>query len=261
MSNTVVGLFIPVYHREAKVRACFDALVRMHQDRRVDLHVRVGFNGGSPTLFEYINDGVPMGWCDSYAVCNPGGNTGKGAIVNRMVSELADFVRVDYVISLDSDIIVRAPYWVERFVDAFLTCPRWKDLGGLSAQQDGECCHVLTNNPETFDSAMKVYNYTVVPENEGVAGGAILTPYHVWRTLGGYRAHRIYASDDADYMLACAQHNLLIPVVNNDVVTVFHPPGDDPEYRGWKLRAAREKLSLDETNGFYEGGSEHAGAV
>lgn len=253
MSKTVVGLFIPVYHREAKVRACLEALAKMQQDPIDEIHVRIGFNGGPTSLLAYLENGVPKGWYESYAVYNPMANVGKGTIVNKMVEDLAEYGRPDYVISLDSDIVVQHPHWVENFISMFEMCPRWKDLGGVAAQQEGECCHVLTNNPKTLPSFLPGCTYTVVPDNEGVAGGAILTPYRVWRTLGGYRAHRIYASDDADFMFACAQHKLIVPVVSDRAVTVLHPTGDDTDYREWKLRAARDKLSPDEVPGFYEG--------
>lgn len=260
MLDAIVGLFIPVYYRETKVRACLDALAQMEHGHFLEIHVRIGFNGGPPSLLEYLEKGVPAGWYNTYSVINFGSNIGKGAIVNRMVAHVAEHARLDYVISMDSDIVVGHPLWVENLVVAFEQCPRWKDLGGLSAQQNGECCHVLDNKPETLSSTTSDYSYIIVPENEGVAGGAILTPYHVWRTLGGYRAHRIYASDDADFMFACAKHNLLIPVVNDARVTVFHPPGDDSDYRAWKLRAARDKLSPSELNGFYERTAGHGNA-
>jgi len=249
MRETVVGMFIPVYYREEKVRACLGALVGIFDENDLELHVRVGYNGGPPTLLHHLEQPEWYASFDTYGVYMPGNNVGKPKIVNDMVRTLAAERRLDYVISLDSDIIVQGDHWIRRFVDAFERCKLWRDLGALSAQQIGECCHVLGDACVKYKSADLTYTYFHPPRNEGVAGAAILTPYHVWRALGGYPATRIYANDDAHYALALHEHGLLMMVV--DEVAVLHPPGDEPEYVGWKARAVKDMLRPGEERGLY----------
>lgn len=165
-----------------------------------------------------------------------------------MVSTIANETHLDYVLSYDSDMVVEDELWLAKYVDAFEQFLYWSDLGALAAQQSGECCHIMDKDPIRYKS--QDFNYVTRAGNEGVAGGALLTPYHVWRTIGGYHAHRIYASDDGHYALSCAQRGLLMCIVNE--VVLRHPENDDPAYSAWKHRAVADKLSEDERLGFYK---------
>jgi hypothetical protein len=249
-----------VYHRDEKVINCFNALKDTVIPDGWRVHTFVGFNGGSPELKNYLVSWEgKLRFFDTinpafYQVLDYGENLGKPAIVNRMVDSMADSVPFNYVLSYDSDLVAQDPEWLWKFVEAFEFFPKWKDLGALSAQQTGHCCHVLKNSTSYSgsnysESRYAGYTYQSVPRNEGIAGGAILTPYHVWRTIGGYLANRIYGADDAHYALALHQHNLLMCVV--DQVSLYHPPGDDPAYSEWKQKACRDGLSGDELKGFY----------
>ena len=250
MLDVVVGLFIPVYHREAKVKDCLKSLACLAPLDSIGLHVRVGFNGGPDSLKKYLVDEVQntLDAADTYDVYDPGSNIGKPQVVNAMVNQLSETFPLDYVLSMDSDIIVQDPLWLEKFLQAYKEFPDPGRLGCLSAQQLGHCCHALRSEPIIFKSGH--YTYVTGAYNEGVAGGAILTPYRVWRDIGGYRAKRVYASDDAHYALDCHLRNLLMCIVNE--VAVQHPYGDEPGYVDWKVRAARGEVSADESKGFYE---------
>jgi len=248
-TKPIVGLFIPVYHRDDKVRACFESLLKTDKTC-VEWHVAVGFNGGSDELRYYLEMEVPRRdypW-DGYEFVSYNTNIGKPEMVNRLVKRMANCVLLDYVLSYDSDMIAEDPRWLLNFVEAFEDNPKWADTGALAAQQMGNCCHVL-NDKVIHTRGNRHYTYISVPNNEGIAGGAILTPYHVWRTLGGYLANRIYGADDAHYALALHQHNLLMSVV--DEVKLIHPHGDDQAYSQWKLRAVKDALSADELKGHY----------
>jgi len=250
---TTVGLFIPVYHRDSKVRACLESLKSMRQSFELDVHVMVGINGASLELREWLSSmrpsiDNPYPW-DSYEVYDYGENLGKPKMVNRLVEAMASKRKIDYVISCDSDMVAHNPTWVYEFVHAFECFPIWKDLGCLATQQTGECCHVLDKDPIHYTSPCGRYTYTTTAGNDGVAGGCIITPYYVWRTIGGYFANRLYASDDGHYVLSCAQRGLVMAVVNE--VSLEHPGGDDPAYRAWKLRAVTDSLTPEEMKGFY----------
>lgn len=250
--HTVVGIFVPVYYREEKVRACIGSLMGIHPVNGMDVHLMVGINGASQQLRSLLLDemcGEKMPWT-SYKAWDFGENVGKPKAVNLLVNMMAKDMHLDYVVSCDSDMVATDSQWLYRFVDAFEEFPDWANLGCLSTDQDGERCHVLDKDPFYFKSNDGKYSYVTRAGNEGVAGGCIITPYHVWRTIGGYHAHRIYASDDGHFALACAQRGLTMAVVNE--VTLIHPPGDDQAYSMWKYRATSDTLSDEERKGFYE---------
>jgi len=261
MNSTVVGVIVPVYHREEKVKASIESLLRTNTLceihgilNRVSMHVMVGVNGASESLKKFLikPPGIERfryGNGDYRAGFSPN-NQGKPKMVNGLVRELASRVKLDYVLSFDSDLVAEDPDWLLSMIEAFRVFPQWEDLGALSTNQTGACCHVLDKDPINFGSNWNgrgYYSYTTRAGNEGVAGGALMTPYHLWRAIGGYTAHRIYASDDGHYALECARRDLLMCVVNE--VGLFHPPGDDQEYIEWKRRAITDGLSEEEAEG------------
>lgn len=258
MHVDVVGIFVPVYHREDKVVESIKSLLatdvlwgKSGVPERVSMQVMVGVNGASKSLMKFLAN--PPGLerfkytFGDYRIYKAPRNVGKPRIVNDMVVDLAGTVHMDYVLSYDSDMVAKDPLWLLRMLEAFRMFPMWRDLGALSANQAGECCHVIDKDPVKWTAGR--YSYTSRAGNEGVAGGVLLTPYHVWRTIGGYTAHRIYASDDGHYALECARRNLLMCVVNE--VELYHPPGDDQEYIEWKRRAVANRLFPEEYEGIW----------
>jgi len=250
-----IGMFIPVYHREDKVRRCFESLLeKLQVPEGANLHVRVGYNGGPPVLKEYLTTEVParlnkrLPGSTSYEVYEPGRNLGKPKIVNHMATTLAAKTPINWVLSFDSDLVL-VDSFLDRLLEAYAAFPEPKRLGALSANQLEGNCHRLTAAPVVFSSGK--YTYVTQDRNQGVAGGALLTPYHVWKSLGGYRAHRVYASDDGDYTEALAIHNLLICMVKEVAVVHPHPALEDPAYFEWKRKAVQNSLSQEEAEGPY----------
>lgn len=252
MRENNIGIFIPVYHRDDKVRACINSLLDMEKVEGLHTRVMIGINGASYILRDWlindIRDKANERW-SSYETCDFCGNIGKPEAINKLVKLATTDRRLDYVVSCDSDMVAKDPRWLAKLVEAFELFPEWKDLGCLSTEQSGERCHVLDKDPFTYRSLDGRYTYVTRAGNEGVAGGCLITPYHVWRTLGGYHAHRLYASDDGHFALSCAQHNLLMCVVNE--VVLEHPRGDDPGYSSWKHRALSDTLKDEEKKGYY----------
>jgi len=258
MHVDIVGIFVPVYHREDKVVESVKSLLatdalwtRGGLPERVSMRIMVGVNGASKSLTRFLArpDGLEKFRYKfgDYRLYKPPTNMGKPKIVNRMVEDMAAGTHMDYVLSYDSDMVARDPLWLLRMLEAYRSHPMWRDLGALSANQEGGCCHVLDKDPVRWEGGG--YSYTSRAGNEGVAGGALLTPYHTWRAIGGYTGHRIYASDDGHYALECARRNLLMCVVNE--VSLYHPPGDDREYIEWKHRALTDTLGEDELRGIW----------
>ena len=262
MRTYSVGIFVPVYHRDDKVKASIESLLRTKvlgfssggMPWCVQMHVMVGINGASDELRNFLVS--PPGAkkmiysFGDYRIYAPSRNLGKPKIVNDMVKDMAYRTHLDYVISFDSDMVIEDDGWLLKMVEAFGAFPKWADLGALSTNQTGACCHVLEPDPIRFESNWTghgYYSYTTRAGNEGVAGGTLMVPYHIWRAIGGYTAHRIYASDDGHFALECARRDLLMCVVNE--VGLFHPPGDDQSYIEWKRRACTNSLSEEEAEG------------
>jgi len=250
MIKKKVGIFVPVYHRDNKTKKSISSLLETEArdtSIEIELSIYIGINGASQELLSYIEEKKQefLNKGMRYEVFKSKTNIGKPKIVNIMVECLA--TEIDYVISYDSDMIVTDPYWVLKFVKIFESYKGDKKIGALCSQQSGNCCHVLDKDPFIYTAG----DFTLITRagNEGVAGGVLVTPFSIWESLGGYMAHRVYASDDAHYALSCANNNLLMAVVKE--IEVYHPFEDDSGYVDWKARAARDLLMPEELGGYF----------
>ncbi|MBD3260716.1 MAG: hypothetical protein GF334_03430 [Candidatus Altiarchaeales archaeon] len=252
MPKTIhVGIFVPVYHREDKVIKSLQSLYdtqRGSGDYILEISVAVGINGARPSLLRYLEEEVRNEFTRRewpYYTEKPMVNLGKPLIVNRMVEQLSTLQPLDYIVSYDSDMIARDKGWLLSIIDVFENYHGNQDIGAICPNQTGENCHVLTPNPVTIKWGQ--YHLVSRVGNEGVAGGVLVTSRSRWEQLGGYYAHRIYASDDGHYALACAQNNLLMCVIKE--VSVLHPHGDEPQYVEWKSKATGDRLTEKERFG------------
>jgi hypothetical protein len=243
---TSVGIYVPIYHRNDYVMRSLSTLIETDIS---DLNVsfNFGINGADSHLRSFLVDiynelhtrGIMI------RVTSPAVNIGKPKIINELVE--VTIPKPQYIVSYDSDIVVTDKLWLKKVLEVFTLYQGDTPLGAVCPQQTGNCCHVLDKDPIEYVAGP--YPLASRAGNEGVAGGVLVTPYKVWQQLGGYEAHRVYASDDGHYALSCANNNLLMAVALN--ISVEHPHEKDPKYSDWKQRAARDLLADDEKKGFY----------
>ena len=243
-----VGIFSPVYHRNKEVeKFLITLLLSNFSDHEV--YFFIGINGADSNLRYFISS-YSEAVCDKFkkiVVYDPEENIGKPALVNIMVSESKDQAGedLDYVISLDSDFVMIDSEWLNKLVWIFENKGSLP-IGALCSNQIGASCHDLSGG--VFVSSVGSFHVIFRNGNEGIAGGLLMTPKLLWDKIGGYFGHRIYASDDGHYALACAQMGLIMGMVPE--VNFFHPASEDPGYVSWKKKAMSDSLVEEEKKGF-----------
>lgn len=244
-----VGIFSPIYHRNKEVQKFLINLLYSNFSNH-DTYLCLGINGADNNLRYFISS-YAEAVSDRFKkilIIDPEENVGKPAIVNTMVKSLEEQIgkEVDYIVSMDSDLVTVDFNWLNKFQIVFDNYAETPVLGALCANQSGENCHILNVDPMVCN----VGDYHIVTRagNEGIAGGVLMTPNKIWKELGGYSAHRLYASDDGHYALACANKRYLMGMVQE--VTFYHPHANNPEYSSWKHRATSDTLSEEEKKGF-----------
>jgi len=252
-----VGIFIPVYYRKDSVKRSIESLASttLKADAfQIRACVYVGVNGAGKELNHFLNT-VARKILEAagfeYVVRDWGKNVGKPATVNSLVKLHRSHSTLDYIVSYDSDIVITDKMWLIKFIDAFEKWQGPKQLGALAADQTGHNCHVI-KRPVSYKAGS--YNIVSQEGNFGIAGAVIFTPTKVWDLVGGYKAHRIFASDDGHFVRACYKHKLIMGVLKE--VSVLHPTDKNTNYTDWKFRAARDQLKPDEMQGFKFGAAE-----
>jgi len=253
--NINIGIFIPVYHREKFVQDSLNSIgstLILNEKYILRTSIWIGVNGASEDLSSYLLDFCKKDQrAGSRNVLFHPKNIGKPSSVNTLVNIADGQAPLDYVVSYDSDMVVTDPGWLLKLVEIYEEFPvAWGNarIGALCPAQAVGNCHVLDKDPFTY----KFGNYTLVGRagNQGVAGGVLFTSMHVWKAVGGYYAHRIYASDDGHFMLSCSKLGLMCLVVQE--VSLIHPVEIDPQYASWKVRACHDQLFPHELNGFWK---------
>ena len=253
MKTIHVAVCIPIYHRDQKVvDCCTESLdIRTKSEAyQLDVTIAIGVNGASESLKTYLEGLKEPLEARGYHYClyQPPFNLGKPKMVNRLVEDVVAGGPVDYVVSMDSDMVVKDHDWLLKFVEILENAHLDMSIGALSANQTGECCHLLDEDPVI--RTYKKYHLIGRIGNNGIAGGLLVVPYTVWEKIGGYRSHRKYASDDGHLCLDCANNELIVCMVKE--IYAYHPKEDDTGYIEWKQRAVRDQLSGDEKIGYYK---------
>lgn len=250
MQITKILAVLPLYHKEEETLDCLKAFSETNLEG-LGLSVVLAVNGASETFLDKLKGiqtgdlpGIPNG-ASAHMLQLP--NPGKGVAVNTAVSIYAQ--HPDFILSLDSDMVPVSPLWLRILTDSYqrLVLDPSCRLGALATQQVGMCCHVPV---EPRFHTYKEFSYTFARHNQGIAGGCILTPYSVWCELGGYKAHRVYGSDDAFYMQDLHEAGYEAAIAENCVL--YHPSNTDPCYADWKRRACQDKLTEKEMKGYFE---------
>ena len=247
-SLTNVVICLPVYHQDHKVKDCLESLFNNTQADDVSITVAIGINGANDELVDAINKYTS--WPSAHSNINKviiedfGKNLGKGACVNRLV-QIAATSETNYVVSMDSDLIVKGATWLSTLINAHCVSSRYEKVGGISADQEVSSCHLEKGYGVLVYDSITFRKYD---GNNGVAGGLLLIPYKVWNQFGGYKAHNLYGSDDGHFGQDCAVNGMSV-LLCKDVV-VIHPPETNADYAQWKQRSVKNELHLEEKTGY-----------
>lgn len=250
MSTSKVCLCIPVYHQAAKVLRCLESLRDHLSLEGIELTIGIGINGAEDSLINSINTiikelssiaGVRAAFANVYPT-----NLGKGAAVNELAKKIVnEYGLQDFVLSLDSDMVSIQDGWIPKLVQAYKVAKLYGTLGGVAVDQEGNSCHYTTGFLDLYYDSFHFYKYK---GNQGVAGGGLLIPMHVWQAVKGYNAFNLYGSDDGHFAHDCAVRNWDI-LLSKDV-RLIHPGEDNPDYAQWKVRSARNTLADQEKKGY-----------
>lgn len=247
LENTKILMVLPVYFQKEKVIKSLDSVLNLRLPVGVSADIAIGVNGADPALKLVLEGYLPVldrkGCFSSAYIKYFDINIGKGPSVNTLYQEMKG-KGYDFILSSDSDIIYPNSDTIALMLSAFKNVG---GLGGIAAEQIGNCCHWKHNHEVIVKGDLSLRYYR---ENQGVAGGVLLIPTDVWEKVGGYKTvpKSTYGGNDAFFMRDCFKNHLNVPVLEN--AKVFHPSETNPNYASWKRRSCRGDLSESEKNGF-----------
>lgn len=250
MSTSKVCLCIPVYHQGHKVIRCLESLRDNLSLGDVELVIGIGINGADEDLIKRIHTllnelsskpGVSAAFANVYPT-----NLGKGAAVNELVKKIiTEYGLQDFVLSMDSDMVSVQDGWIAKLVHAYNIAKHYGRLGGVAVDQEEHSCHQSTGYLDVIYDGTHFFKYT---GNNGIAGGGLLIPMHVWQSVKGYNAFNLYGSDDGHFMQDCS--SMKLDVLLSKDVRLLHPGEDNSDYAQWKVRSARNTLEEQEKKGY-----------
>jgi glycosyltransferase involved in cell wall biosynthesis len=244
---------LPIYHRNEETIASLTSW-KITDLKGIDLHMCLAVNGADDELMGFLDrycvgevEGLPKGMTENPSLYYHPDNPGKGVSVNNAVlaeekrtSEIRG--KVDFILSFDSDLIISDPSWLQILIRDYRRANDFYPTVAISSDQTGNCCHV-PEEPEHKEGLI------FAKENQGIAGGCLLVSHFFWKKVKGYKAHRVYGSDDGHFMLDA--HNDGNKVCISETCSLFHPFPSDADYQSWKVRACRDELGEEEKGGFY----------
>jgi hypothetical protein len=242
-----IGIFTPIYHRNDDVeKFLFSMIFSDFGSHEVSLNI--GINGADSFLRYFLDSYATklLGPFKAIRVFDAESNIGKPRIINEMVADQISQGPLDFIVSIDSDFVLMQSDWLIKMVSVYESFDHPVKLGALCSNQKGQNCHVLDKDPIIYPvNGCKVITRA---GNEGVAGGLLMSRGSTWEEIGGYHAHRLYASDDGHYALSCAQRGYVMGMLEE--VSFYHPFSNDPGYDQWKQRATKDALSTEEQSGY-----------
>lgn len=223
-----------MYYREEFAYNCAMSLVNTTK-LPINTHVTIAFgvNKSSDELIQQLQEITNIGSDNlSIRLFNFNENLGKASVVNK-ISRMFEF---DYLISMDGDMVCVQSDWLIHMIRAYSEFthrfPK-KPLGALCCNQIGNCCHAIKmTDPTTM--VCKLSNYTLIGnvENEGIAGGVLMTASSVWNAIGGYDDTKVYGGDDGYYCNQTLIRNHVAMYLQE--VSFYHPYDVNKKYQQWK---------------------------
>lgn len=242
-------MVLPIYFREEDTNTCLDSL-GITDIQGLTLSIVLAVNGSTDNQRAHIEERVSskglIPGASSKIMMFPG-NPGKGVSVNRVVDEESKSHKFDFILSLDSDMVVTDSSWLINLLSDFQIASESHRLGALACDQAGQCCHV-PDSPVTYTYNDRIFVGS--RGNQGQAGGCLLIKAEVWYLLKGYRAFRVYGSDDG-HLMADLNAKGWVCLIDKGV-SLYHPFQKDMAYCDWKRRACLDALSDKEKGGFFK---------
>lgn len=253
---------MPVYKRELLVLNSLRSLLDVTEpDNRINMRIALGINEMNDELREFITHEQENASKFPIKIYDFGDNLGKARAVNK-IAALENY-HFDFIVSMDSDMICIDPHWLSKMVTVYINYNKKPEitssrgpvrLGSLCVNQSGYNVHMCHENP----LKVRLGKYTIIssPGNYGVAGGVLMSDVGTWRELKGYKATKVYGTDDGHYSGACAATNRLAGYLNE--VSFYHPYEFNDTYRQWKnsIVAQREEGAMNTL--FYKSGDSDA---
>lgn len=253
---------MPVYKRELLVLNSLRSLLDVTEpDNRISMRIALGINEMNDELREFITHEQENASKFPIKVYDFGDNLGKARAVNKIAA--LEKYQFDFIVSMDSDMICIDPHWLSKMVTVYINYNNKPEiissrgpvrLGSLCVNQSGYNVHMCHENP----LKVKLGKYTIIssPGNYGIAGGVLMSDVGTWRELKGYKATKVYGTDDGHYSGACAATNRLAGYLNE--VSFYHPYEFNDTYRQWKnsIVAQREEGAMNTL--FYKTGDPDA---
>lgn len=251
MRKLNVLIAMPIYKRELLALNSIKSLLDITEpDERISVKIALGINEMNEELESFINYQQENASKFQIVVHDFNSNLGKARAVNKIAS-LEEY-KFDFIISIDSDMICVDPKWLSKMITVYINYNKKPDivssrgpvlLGSLCVNQMGYNVHLTHSNP----LKVKLGNYTIIssPGNYGVAGGVLMSDVGTWKQLKGYKATKIYGTDDGHYNGDCATHNKLAGYLNE--VSFYHPYEFNDTYRQWKngIVAQRDEVAMN----------------
>lgn len=246
MERKKIGIFISVYHRIPEFKRCMDSIL-MSDLTNHDVAIFVGFNGGYQDAEEYLIDvhhrfeKTPI----KFHTIVPNANIGKGKLVNLMSTYCSN---LDFLVSIDGDIEITCINWLDIMLESYYSA---KDngikIGALAPMFQEHDVHLFGQGCDVIKELSNKFHF-VYREDNVTAGPLFFIPIDAWKTIGGYEAHRIYASDDGHFCAAATKHGYKVGMIPE--ISVIHPFESNKDYINWKFQAA--KGEHDNEEGFYD---------
>lgn len=229
--NVKVLIAMPIYKRELLALNSIRSIAEKTSIDNIDVIFALGINEMNSELESYLTKYIDNSHLH-IVIEKFSTNLGKGGAINKLAS-LYDF---DYIISIDSDMICIDSNWLKNMIYIYETYNKTNKInkiGSLCTNQTGANCHAISyKDPNMIRTKINNFNIISHTSGSGVAGGVLMTDKDTWNSIGGYKAHRLYASDDGHYHGDCHKLNKLAGYI--DEIYFFHPYEFNDDYRVWK---------------------------
>jgi GT2 family glycosyltransferase len=247
-----VLIVAPVFMRTEKTVNFLSSLMGKDYSG-IEISVAIAINKASPWLESYINS-----WEKEFEklhrdatvfVHKNDKNIGKGKAVNSVVADVCSAKDIDFICSIDSDVVQVQYKWLKRLLEVFdvydKECLEFKEempLGLVSPNiisAPGVSCNIHNIDRSSESTAsLPVGNYTCISpyKNEGIAGPCFLIRKEAWDTVGGYYDALYIGGNDAYLLQDLWNKGFRALMVENQYY--LHPvdSGSEKSYADWKLK-------------------------
>ena len=234
----------PIYHRPEKTKSFLSSLMSYDTDG-LEVRTVVMVNGANKKLENDIKS-----WEKRYSNANgkksitvvfPGDNLGKGASLNEAVNDYAKNFEWDYVINLDSDIVLIHNNWMKKLLATFFDYERSGISGKLGCVAPNMVISPFSINNHKWDLEGNQHLIGTAKcwfplNNTGIAGPCFVISREMWDAVGGYYEGLKLGGQDG-YMMSDSWKVGFRACVNLDTWIIHHKDDEEDQgYREWKMK-------------------------